>query len=265
MRSDFQPIMHRFGNGSIEVLPISDVHYGAVEHNEQAWNKLLKYIQDNTNVYVIIGGDMMNNATRSSVSNIFEETVRPREQKRYMVKALEPIRDRILCVVPGNHERRSIKDADDEPLYDIACCLDLEDYYRPNIAFMAVQLGEQSSDASKPRETYKFAVTHGAGGGIYTGATVNRNERFGNVIEGLDVLLVGHTHKGTVSRPSKLVFDVVRGTVYQKEYVVMSMVSWMSYGGYAAQKMLLPSSHSQPQRIILKDSAGHEKKIEVIW
>lgn len=263
MRSDFEPIMHRMGNGSIEVLPISDVHYGAVEHNEAAWNKLLKYIQDNPQVYLIIGGDMMNNATRSSVSNIFEETVRPREQKRYMVNALEPIRDKILCIVSGNHERRSIKDADDEPLYDIACCLDLEDYYRPNIAFMAVQLGETPKGLI--RETYKFAVTHGAGGGIYTGSTVNRNERFGNVIEGIDVLLVGHTHKGTVSRPSKLVFDVVRNTVYQKEYVVMSMVSWMSYGGYAAQKMLLPSTHSQPQRIILKDSPGHDKKVEVIW
>ena len=265
MRSDFQPIVHKFGNGSIEVLPISDVHYGAVEHNEQAWQKLLKYIQDNTQVYVIIGGDMMNNATRSSVSNIFEETVRPREQKRYMVEALKPIRDKILCIVPGNHERRSVKDADDEPLYDIACCLDLEEIYRPNIAFMAVQLGEDLRGENRARETYKFAVTHGAGGGIYTGATVNRNERFGNLIEGIDILLVGHTHKGTLSRPSKLVFDVNRNTVYQKEYVVMSMVSWMSYGGYAAQKMLLPSSHSNPQRIILKDSGSHEKKIEVIW
>ena len=263
MRSDFEPITRKLGNGSIEVLPISDVHYGAVEHNAEAWEKLLKYVCDNSHVYVIIGGDMMNNATRSSVSNIFEETVRPRDQKRYMVKALEPIRDKVLCLVPGNHERRSVKDADDEPLYDIACCLDLEEYYRPNIAFMCVQLGDKGDGYA--RENYKFAVTHGAGGGIYTGATVNRNERFGNIIEGIDVLLVGHTHKGTVSRPSKIVFDIVRNTVYQKEYVVMSMVSWMSYGGYAAQKMLLPSTYSQPQRIILKDSPTHDKKVEVIW
>ena len=92
MRSDFDLIVHKIGTGSIEVLPISDVHYGAVEHNEEAWNRLLTYIRDNPHVYAIIGGDMMNNATRSSVSNIFEETVRPREQKRYMVKALDIIK-----------------------------------------------------------------------------------------------------------------------------------------------------------------------------
>ena len=82
--------------------------------------------------FLILGGDLINNNTRSSVGSPWDDTVRPREQKRLMVEALEPIKDRILCCVSGNHERRSLKDADDDPPYDIMTKLDLEDVYRQN-------------------------------------------------------------------------------------------------------------------------------------
>ena len=41
----------------------------------------------------------MNNATRSSVSNVFDETLRPREQKERLIGFLTPIKDKILCAV----------------------------------------------------------------------------------------------------------------------------------------------------------------------
>lgn len=259
MKKDTEMITHSF-DGDIVIYALSDVHYGALEHNEDGWNATLKEILDQPNAYVILGGDLINNATRSSVSNVFEDTTRPREQKIRMAEMLEPLVPRILCVVPGNHEARSVKDADDEPTYDIACKLNIEDLYRPNVAFMSICVGESHN-------TYAFAVTHGTGGGIYTGAAVNRNERFGNVIDGLDCLIVGHTHKGTVTRPSKLVVNLRNKVVVQREYLVVSMVSWMEYGGYAMSKMLLPASHSNPQKLILRKNTSHDKpkRIEVVW
>ena len=68
----------------------------------------------------------MNNATKTSVSNVYAETMRPREQKRKLVEMLTPLRDKILVATPGNHERRSIRDVDEDPMYDIMCKLDLE-------------------------------------------------------------------------------------------------------------------------------------------
>ena len=140
--------------------------------------------------------------------------------------------------------------------YDIMTKLDLEDVYRQNAAFLKIQLRNDG------HATYTFAVTHGAGGGIYTGATVNRNERWGNVIDGLDCLIVGHTHKGTVSRPSKIVFDPYNNKVTVKDYLVVSSVAWQNYSGYALQKMLLPASTGNPQILHLSDK---EKHIEVRW
>ena len=264
MKHDFEMIIKQFDT-DIKIYPISDVHLGSLEHNVEEWNKFLAKLERAPNSYVILNGDLINNATRSSVSNVFDDVLRPQEQKSRMIEYLEPIKDKILCAVSGNHERRSGKDADDDPMYDIMCKLDLEDIYRQNIAFLKLQFGSKEEIAKRQGVTYTIAVTHGAGGGIYTGASVNRNERFGYTIDNLDCLIVGHTHKGTISKPCKLVIDPRNNVVIYKPFTVVSTQSWLNYGGYAVQKMLLPSSiasSENPQRLKLNKK---KKLIEVLW
>lgn len=259
MIKDFELITHKFPeNGDIRIVPISDVHLGAAEHMQREWELFCQGILAQPNTYVTLGGDLINNATRSSVSNIFEETMRPSEQKKIMAKMLEPLRDRILCAVSGNHERRSLKDADDDPSYDIMCKLDIENLYRENMAFVKIQVGNPENNGER-NPTYCLVVTHGAGGGIYTGGAVNRNERFGYVIDGVDCLIVGHVHKPFVTQPSKIKVDLHNNKVSFKPFKVVSSSAWMDFGGYAAQKMLLPSSHAS-QVITL---CGNKKEITV--
>ena len=262
MLNDFEMIVHKFNN-PIVIYPISDVHYGAIEHCKDEWREFCRTIEDTSNAYVILGGDLINNGVRTSVANPFDETIRPREQKKHMVEFLKPIAHKVLCAVSGNHEARSVKDSDIDLTYDIMAKLNIEDVYRENVAFMKCSLGERKRDGS-PISSYTFAVTHGTGGGIYTGATINRNERFGNVIDGCDCLIVGHTHKGTVSKPSKIVIDPKNNTVTMKPYTVISCVSWLNYGGYAMRKMLLPAYAAEPQRIYLAMNE-HKKNIEIRW
>ena len=259
MQKDFDLLTYHFeNNDDIEIYPISDVHLGAAEHMDVEWDSFCSHLLEKPNAYVTLGGDLINNSTRNSVANVFEETMRPREQKKRMAEMLEPIKSRILCAVTGNHERRSVKDADDEPTYDIMCKLDLEDIYRENIAFIKIQVGNvKSSGMTNP--TYTLVVTHGAGGGILTGGSVNRNERFGYVVDGMDCLIVGHTHKPFVTQPSKLKIDTHNNKVSIRPFKVVSSTSWLNYGGYAAQKMLIPSSYA-PQIIRL---GGNRKSIKV--
>ena len=264
MKHDLEMIVNQFDK-DVTIYPISDVHLGALEYNSSEWEKFINKINNEPNSYLILNGDLMNNATRSSVSNVFDDVLRPREQKTRLIEYLLPIKDKILCAVSGNHERRSGKDADNDPMYDIMCKLDLEDVYRQNTAFLKIQLGSPREIAKRQGITYTIVVTHGTGGGIYTGATVNRNERFGYTIDNLDCLIVGHTHKGTVSKPSKIVIDARNNVVSLKEFTVISTQSWLSYGGYAMQKMLLPSSNATAdngQRITL---FKNKKAINVNW
>lgn len=264
MCSDFDMIVHQFPeNNDITIIPISDVHLGALEHYADEWKSFCKNIEKSQNTYIILVGDLLNNSIRNSVANPFDEVMRPREQKKVMVEQLTPIKDKILCSVSGNHERRTTKDSDVDLSYDIMAKLDIEHLYRENMAFMKIQLGSRKSE-DKANCSYMFGVTHGAGGGIYTGASVNRNERFGYLIEGIDCLVAGHTHKGTVTRPCKLVINPYADKVTLRPFTVISAESWLNYGGYAAQKMLLPSESGNPQKIMLSGKR-HDKKIEVLW
>lgn len=263
MLNDLDLINHEFKK-DVTIYPISDVHLGAMEHAEEAWQAFLKKIESE-DAYVILAGDLLNNAVRSAkFANPFEETLRPREAKIRMVNYLEPIKDKILCVVSGNHERRTYRDDDQDLTYDICAKLNIEHLYRENIAYMAIQCGRRKiHKTDRVNCTYTFAVTHGSGGGIYTGASVNRDERFGNVIDGLDCLVTGHVHKGFVTKPSKIVIDTRNGLVKMSHYTVVSTVSWLNYGGYAARGMLLPAQTCDPQVIHL--SSGREKKLTTTW
>jgi hypothetical protein len=138
------------------------------------------------------------------------------------------------------------------------CKLDLEHLYRENLAFVKLRIGDQKGNGST-NPTYTLAVTHGAGGGALSGGTVNRNERFGYAIEGVDALIVGHSHKPIITQPAKLVVDHANNRVTTKPFKVVVSTAWLDYGGYAAQKMLIPGSHSV-QRICL---AGNHKKLTV--
>lgn len=260
MISDFTIITKHFpDNKDIVLIPISDVHLGAAEHMEAAWREFRTAVQNEENTYIVLLGDLINNATRSSVSNIFEETMRPSLQKKVMAEMLMPLRDKILCAVPGNHEARSGKDADDDPVYDIMCKLDLEDLYRENIAFLKIQIGNLTSNGTR-NPTYTFAITHGSGGGIFTGGAVNRAERFAMAIDGVDGIITGHTHKPFVSHPGKIKVDTNNNKVSVKPFHVITCSSWLFWGGYAARKMLPPSTHI-PQKILL---SGKSKDIKIV-
>lgn len=259
MTSDFCIIQRRFEDRpDITIYPVSDIHLGAAEHMESAWREFRTKILSEENAYITLGGDLLNNGVKNSVSNVYDEIIRPREAKKLMVEMLKPLKDRILCSVSGNHERRSSKEVDDDMVYDIMCKIDIEDRYRENIAFVKIQFGPIRGDGNRC-PTYVLAVTHGNGGGILTGGAVNRAERFAYAVDGLDALIVGHTHKPFVTQPGKLKIDPHNNLVSVKPFKVLSCSSWLDYGGYAARANLLPSSHA-PQKLIL---CGTEKRMVV--
>ena len=58
MRSDFCIIEHEFPRRDIKIYPLSDLHVGAQEFNENAWKALKKQILSGPDNYLIIAGDL---------------------------------------------------------------------------------------------------------------------------------------------------------------------------------------------------------------
>lgn len=257
--SDFHVISRRFTDrDDITIYPIADIHLGAAEHMEAAWREFRTRILEEPNSYIVLGGDLISNGIKSSVTNVYEELMRPREQKQMMTEMLMPLKDKILCAVSGNHEQRSSKEVDDSIIYDIMAKLDIEDLCRENMAFLKVQFGREHADGKK-NPTYVITVTHGAAGGAMTGGVVNRVERFGYALDGVDALIVGHSHRPFTTQPGKLKVDPHNNLVSVRPFKIISCSSWLEYGGYAARKNLLPTTHA-PQRLTL---CAKQKKMTV--
>lgn len=264
MDKSFKVIEHYF-NEEIEVYPIGDVHLGSIAHNSNEWIKFWQMIQNKPNAYIMLVGDMMNNNTRSSVGDIFKDDIlTPSEQRKLLANYLEPIKDRILCIVSGNHEaRKDNRDSDTNPMELVAERLNLDHLYRDNMAIVKLGIGEARSSREKAQCNYYIAIAHGSAGGAMTGASVNKNERFSYFIEGIDCLITGHTHKGVISRPARMVINRNTSTVQMKSCLVLTCCSWLDYGGYALRKQLQPAETSRPQTIFVRKSK--EPRLEVLW
>ena len=94
---------------SIEIHTFSDWHIGDKHCDLDAIKQQIAYVKDNKNVYAICNGDLMNNATKTSVSDCYAESVPPMEQLQNLCDLLEPIKDKILILTQGNHEARTYR------------------------------------------------------------------------------------------------------------------------------------------------------------
>ena len=260
MKEDFEFIIkHIPKNDDLKIYPISDLHVGAKEFLKKNWKEFKRKLLSEENSYIILNGDLMNNATRMSVSNVYEDVMTPLQQREWIISELEEIKDRILAVTAGNHEKRN-RDVDNHPIYDICRIIGIADIYRENMAFLKLQIGNTAGNGNR-NPTYMIALNHGSGGGGMTGSVVNRNESYSYTVEGLDCLIIGHTHKGTLTYPTRLVIDKHNNKISKQDCAVISCTAWLDYGGYAVANMFKPCGH----RLHEINLSGKKKQVNVTW
>lgn len=228
-------IKYDFEN-EINIYPVFDAHYGSRNHFEKEFREYLNLIKNDPNGYVVLGGDLVNNNIGNMIP--WEDTESPHLQVMDMVELLRPLKDRILCSVRGNHEFRTMKHAYIDSSSIIMAKLDLADRYRPDIAFLSIGIGKRTHGKRVlPATRYIVAVTHGFGGGMKTGASVNRAEDFWAGYEGVDVGISGHTHKPFMSFKSKQTINKLRSLKSTRNDLICVASSWMdSTEGYPIQK-----------------------------
>lgn len=251
--NDYDLIVHKFPEELEEmtIYPLGDVHIGSNEFDEELFDKWIKTVKDDPNGYVVIVGDVFDNTLKNSRGNSYDAKMRPREQKFFAVEKFRPIKDRILAIVDGNHEYRSVYATDDSPLYDTMCKLDLEHLFRENMAFVKINLGRKRSDR---QWSYVLVATHGT--------TKTKREKFSYAIDGMDIFVTGHEHTPTNDFPMKLEVDVRNEVIREVELTTVVVPSFLKYGGYGMRGMYQPKSNKRFPRIIL---SGTEKEVSLLW
>lgn len=241
----------------IFVFGLSDLHVGSKEFNEKEFKRFSSSILSEENRYCVIVGDVIDNGTKSSVTGPYESTMPPREQREYAADLLRPLKDRVICMVAGNHERRSTKETDTDPAELIAERLDIWDKYRDGTAYVSLSVGKRTDHKLRPPR-YCLAVTHGTSGGQLLGSGLNKADQFA-VASGADLVIMGHSHKPSAAPAARLECDHGKGVMVQRKYAIMICTAWLNYGGYPLQ-MGLKSLPISPNRAWLK-SGEHGMEI----
>ena len=241
----------------LEIYPLADVHLGDPLLDRKRLNQFMKEVQAEPNRYVIVNGDILNWASRNSVSDIYSEEISPNEQIDLAVDLLEPIREKILVIVDGNHEQRAYKSEGISPMYQVAKRLDIFDVYSPGAYLLFISFGKsQGRDCRKM--IYTLYGRHRTSGGKRPGGKANALEDMSMIIDA-DVYLVSHSHLPLGMKKSFFRCDYRNRKVTQVDKLFVNSNAFLKYGGYAENYGYHPTSTQYPK--IILDGVKRDSKI----
>lgn len=245
---------------TIEIF--SDLHIGSTKCDYNEIIRRIKIVEEDPNKYCVILGDIINNSTKTSVGDVYSEPITPTEQIRKVTDMFRPIKDKILAVTTGNHERRTMKQDGIDLSYFFCRELGIEDVYDYAGVLLFVRFGKlknkRNYNAVKKGEyerqrgtnggkiTYSIYITHGDGGcGRTPGGKVNSLSKRGQMINS-DIIVMGHTHMPATFRESSWKVDNIHKTATLHEQVFVNASAALDHEEYAEMYGMKPNSVKSP-------------------
>lgn len=237
---------------AIEIHTFADLHISDPMCDMKYINSRIAEVKDKQNAYIILNGDIVNWATKSSPSDMYGESLKPMEQIRTFVDLFDPIRDKILSVQPGNHEMRSYR-TEGIDITELACReLGIADRYSRTASLIFLRVGEmlggrkESNGTNRYRQAcYTIYVLHGSGGGRKEGAKAIRLADMASIVDA-DIYIHSHTHLPMVMRQAFFRTDMNNSCVAKVDKLFVNTAASMDYGGYGEVFEFKPSSMVTP-------------------
>ena len=207
---DFSPIKTMFydlsQHSQIMLLVLNDVHVGSPGCNIDKVIRYLKEVKNIPNCYIILNGDLMNNANNLGKSSPLENALSPmNEQKVIHTLLADPlIKEKIICSTSGNHESGArAKDSGLDSLVTPMASLGILDKYARYMAQVVLRI--KCPYTTSGYTDFKILVRHGSGMGGKAGKVIeemfNLCRSFGNY----DMVVQGHTHKNLYATDDQVV------------------------------------------------------------
>lgn len=226
----------------VDILCMGDFHFGDAQADPVMVHDAMSWLLAEDNRYGIIAGDVLNMATRNSVS--FEYgTVSPRESRENAVAVLRRAAHKILAVVNGNHDYRGEKEIGIDPLEWV--CTELSIPYHGSEAAIQLKLGHYEHMAASKRSPVSYVgyIAHGCRGGRKKGSKMQGVLDYREVIPNCDFYLGGHGHDPGVLPDAAWVADTTTSSVklLDQMFLVCGAALDRNLGqGYASRKAYKP-------------------------
>ena len=236
----------------VELHIFADEHLGDENCDLKRLTERIERVKNTPHAYCILNGDIIDNATSTSIGDTYSQDLNPMEQMQRAVELFEPIKDKILCITHGNHENRTYKKEGINLSALIAAQLGLTNRYTSTSATLFIRFGE---DAGKKRETngsgnirkmcYTIYVLHGSGGGRKEGSKANRLADMASIID-TDIYIHSHTHLPMIMKQAFHRIDTKNSTVMLVNKLFVNTAANLDYGGYGEASEFKPSSKDTP-------------------
>lgn len=244
---------------NIRIIPLCDIHLGSKQLNKDLLKSTIKEIKDNSNTFTILNGDLIDMTLKNSVGSVYENELSPMQQVEQLVELLEPIKDKILVISTGNHERRCEKDTSIDILRLVCSQLGITDRYANGYWYLYLYFGEKVYGRKAPM-VYTISGYHGSGGGRSMGGKANRLLDMSNVAIA-DLYIMSHTHTPMSTKKCVYLPDYGNKTVILREMHYLMTNSFLEYNdSYGEIQGFHPASTSITEAIL----NGKERKIKVI-
>lgn len=225
----------------IEIEPLSDLHIGARAHNAKRLDVTIRRIKENENVFTFLNGDIIENALGDSIGGaVYEQNMRPHDQALYTIDKLRPIAHKILWALPGNHEWRSKKHSDIDPLYWICRTLDIPYFDEPVYV-----------DILWKGNVFTAFAQHGATNSQTSGGKLNAAAKPLYFQDFVNFVIMGHVHDKKTDTENRVcrerVFDkdgklVSFNLQMRKQHSIICPSYYGYFNTYAARQGYPPTS-----------------------
>ena len=237
---------------SVELHTFADEHIGDEHSDIKRVMERIEYVKNTPNAYCILNGDIIDNATKTSIGDTYTQEFNPMEQLQRAVELFAPIKDKILCITHGNHENRTYKKEGINLSSLIARQLGLADRYTPTAAVLFLRLGENDKGLKETKGSGKYRkicytlyVLHGSGGGRKEGAKAIRLADMASIVD-TDIYIHSHTHLPMIMKQAYHRIDTSNSTVRLVDKLFVNTAANLNYGGYGEAQEFKPSSKDTP-------------------
>ena len=230
---------------SVELHTFADEHLGDEHSDLKRLLARIEYVKNTPNAYCILNGDIIDNATKTSIGDTYTQVFNPMEQLAKATEIFEPIRDKILCITHGNHENRTYKKEGINLSCLMAKQLGLSDKYTPTSAVLFLRFGTGSPHTHSRKIRYTVYVLHGSGGGRKEGAKAIRLADMASIID-TDIYIHSHTHLPMVMKQAFHRIDNKNSCVALVDKLFVNTAANLTYGGYGEAGEFKPSSKDTP-------------------
>ena len=236
----------------LEIHTFADLHLGDKHTDYDLIQRRIKEVKEKDNAYCILNGDLLNNATKTSISDSYAEEIPPMEQIQKGIDLFEPIKDRILAITTGNHEARTYQKEGIDLIEVMARQMGIYDKFSKSGALIFVRFGEQSRGMKESigtgkvrRMCYTIYTTHGRGGGRKEGAKVIRLADMACIVDA-DIYIHSHTHLPMIMKQAFNRVDIQNSTYKCVDKLFVNTAATLNYGGYGEVYEFKPSRKDNP-------------------